>query len=40
MEIYFLSEMVLEDLRVMNSLAKKFLIQLSIKKSGNEFSTG
>ena len=37
MKISFLSEMVLEDFRLMNSLSKKILIQLSIKKSGNEF---
>ena len=32
-----LSQMVLEDLRLMKRLSNIFLIQLSIKKIGNEF---
>ena len=37
MKISFLSEMVLKDLRVIKSLSKYFLVQLSTKKCGNEF---
>ena len=38
MKISILSDIDLEDLRVMRNLYKFFLIQLLIKKSGNEFS--
>ena len=36
MKISFLSEMVLEDLREIKNLFKSFLIQISMKKSGNK----